>query len=469
MTEGLAGAEAAGDGSLSNYDVVILQARGDSPEVAAAAGSDVFALPRVAVDGEPETSTILAAVVRLMGERHPPPLRIVSLGVIGARPGLALVELEPVRTADAAGAGTPPPGGLTWRTLTPSAIESVEPELARPYLGRWLAELGETPTGPGRPPWSQPGWLARVSAWMADRLAENGIPLVAAPQIHYLWGLSAVLRGETAGGSVFLKACSRIFPTEVAITRTLAAANPERLPTVIAGDAAENWLLMGDLGASFIGDGPVARWPEGLVAHAAIQRRWLHRVDELAAAGFERRGLAELAGQIPALPDLPLLAPMGQERLGRLRTAIPRLVEACARLAAIGPGDTIVHGDLHPWNVADVDGRSIVFDWSDSCIGHPFLDLVTYVGRTADVATRRACVDAYLEAWSDVADRPLLEEAVALALPLGALHQVESYRRILAGLAEDDRWDLAEAGPSHAEHALEWLEEGLAAGIKVHE
>ncbi len=465
MTEGPPDGPAVGGGDQGGYDVVILMPRGDGPQVAAAAGSDSFSLPRVAVEGEPETPSILAAVARRLGEGHPPLLRIVPLGVIGARPGLALVELEP----PVGGPDTPPPDGLTWRTLTPAVADAAEPDLARAYLGRWLAEREGTPTGPGRPPWSEPGWMNRVSTWMADRLTENGMPLVAAPQIYYLWGLSAVLRGETAGGSVFLKACSPIFPTEVAITVALAAADPDRLPTVIAGDDAENWLLMRDLGESFIGDAPVARWPEGLVAQAAIQRRWLHRSDDLAALGFERRGLAELAGQIPALPDLPLLAPMGQAALGRLRAAVPRLLEACARLAAIGPGETIVHGDLHPWNVADIDGRPIVFDWSDSCIGHPFLDLVTYVGRTADVAARRACVDAYLEAWSDVADRAVLEEAVELALPLGALHQVESYRRILAGLAEDDRWDLAEAGPSHAEHALQWLEGGLVAEITVHE
>jgi len=304
---------------------------------------------------------------------------------------------------------------------------------------------------------------------MADRLADIGSPLVGVPRIHALWGLSAVLRGETADGNFFLKACSPVFATESAITSLLAASDPDLLPNVVAIDDAENWLLLGDLGKSFVGDAPVARWSDGLVAHAAIQRRWLGRTDELATAGFERRGLAELASQIPALPELSLLAPMPPASRRRLEAAIPRLLGACERLAAIGPAETIVHGDLHPWNVADVGGRSIVFDSSDSCIGHPFLDLVTYVGRTRDVATRRACVDAFLAAWSDVLEPDVFEEAVALALPLGALHQVESYRRIVAGVAEDDLWDMAEAGPSYAEQALAWLDNGLAAEFEVHD
>jgi len=453
---------------VGGFEIALLLPLVDGPVVASSlAGGGALSLPRVAAEGEPGTASILAAIAGFLVDGSPPPLRIVPLTDPGKRPGLALVELEPL--PERAHEQVPGPDGLAWRTLTPSLVESAEPELVRPYLGRWLAELDGTGTGPGRPSWSRPGWLARASAWMADRLAANGSPLVAAPQMHALWGLSAVIRGETADGAFFLKACSPVFPTEPAITRVLAASDPDLLPNVVAVDDAENWLLMGDIGKTFVGDAAVGRWPDGLAAQAAIQRRWLGRTDELAAAGFERRGLAELASQIPGLPELPLLAPMKPESMRQLEAAIPRLVDACERLSAIGPPDAIVHGDLHPWNVADVDGRSIVFDWSDSCIGHPFLDLVTYIGRTADVAARRACVDAYLAAWSDVLGPAALEEAVLLALPLGALHQVESYRRIVAGIAEDDRWDMAEAGPHYAEQALVWLENGLAAEFPVHD
>jgi hypothetical protein len=454
--------------AAAGFDIALLLPLGDGPAVASTGEAhDPLSLPRIAVEGEPGTSAILAAIAGFLGDGSTPPLRIVPLTDPRKRPGLALVELEPL--PERSDGQSPGPDGLAWRTLTPLLVESAEPELVRPYLGRWLAELDGTVTGPVRPPWSRPGWLARASAWMADHLAASGSPLVAAPQMHALWGLSAVIRGETADGAFFLKACSPVFPTEPAITRVLAASDPDLLPNVVAVDEAENWLLMGDIGKTFVGDAPVGRWPDGLAAQAAIQRRWLGRTDELAAAGFERRGLAELASQIPGLPELPLLARMKPESLRQLEAAIPRLVEACERLRAIGPAETIVHGDLHPWNVADVDRRSIVFDWSDSCIGPPFLDLVTYVGRTADVAARRACVDAYLAAWSDVLEPAALEEAVLLALPLGALHQVESYRRIMAGIAEDDRWDMAEAGPHYAEQALVWLQDGLAAEFPVHE
>ena len=71
-------------------------------------------------------------------------------------------------------------------------------------------------------------------------------------------------------------------------------------------------------------------------------------------------------------------------------------------------------------------------------------------------------------AWSGVLQPDELEEAVGLAL-LSGLHQVESYRRIVAGVAEDDLWDMAEAAPHYAEQALAWLEGGLAAEFEVHD
>lgn len=468
MTEGSPDGAAPGPEAPGGYQVVILLPRGEGRDIASTRGpDDVVSLPRAAVSDEPETPAIIAAIEGVLGGDPPPPLRIVPLTGHGVRPGLALVELEPL--VGRGGAQARLAESLTWRALATPHVASTEPALARPYLDRWLSELDGRAEGPARPPWSRPGWLARASAWMSERLAEIGRPLVAAPQMHALWGLSAVIRGETAGGAYYLKGCSPVFPTEAAITRILAASDPGLLPIVVATDDSENWLLMGDLGKTIIGDEPVAEWPAGLRAHAAIQRRWLGRTDELEAAGFERRGLAELASQIPGLLDLSLLASMPPASRDRLQAAIPRLVESCERLSAIGPAETIVHGDLHPWNIADVDGRPIVFDWSDSCVGHPFLDLATYVGRTRDVAARQACVDAYLAVWSDVQERHVVEEAVRLALPLSAIHQVESYRRIVAGVAADDVGDMAEAGPHYAEQALAWLDGGLAAEFEVHD
>ncbi len=151
---------------------------------------------------------------------------------------------------------------------------------------------------------------------------------------------------------------------------------------MVATDDAENWLLMGDLGKTIIGDEPVAAGRLGSLRRPpSSDAGWVGPMSwrRPASSGAAWPSLPRRSRGCRSCRCSPRCHPDPRDRL---EAAIPRLVEACERLSAIGPAETIVHGDLHPWNVADVDGRPIVFDWSDSCIGHPFLDLATYVGRT---------------------------------------------------------------------------------------
>ena len=74
---------------------------------------------------------------------------------------------------------------------------------------------------------------------------------------------------------------------------------------------------------------------------------------------------------------------------------------------------TLVHGDLHPGNVARLDGELAYFDWTDACVAHPFFDLHSLQWQK-DEATRAALLDAYLGAWEGVASPERLREAAIL-------------------------------------------------------
>ena len=57
---------------------------------------------------------------------------------------------------------------------------------------------------------------------------------------------------------------------------------------------------------------------------------------------------------------------------------------------ACGIPDTLSHGDLHPGNVA-YDGREVrLFDWTDGCVTHPFLDGNTSRACSTGTAPARA-------------------------------------------------------------------------------
>ena len=63
-----------------------------------------------------------------------------------------------------------------------------------------------------------------------------------------------------------------------------------------------------------------------------------------------------------------------EARLG-LRPLLSSMTASAAELASTGIGATIQHDDLHDANVLRSGTRTVVFDWGDASLTHPFLSL----------------------------------------------------------------------------------------------
>ena len=410
-------------------------------------------LPSFVLDRDFTTPACLTAVEALLGVQ-PRALRIDPLRRDpDADPTLVIVDLEPI------GADAPSP--FAWADWASLPIATLEPPELREALPRWIGrrELGPTT---GDPPWSIAGWFDRASRWMIERMVELKAPAFEPPRIVYLWGISVVLRAPSALGPMFLKCSAPIFRQEAAVTALLASATPDLVTRVAAVEPDAGWLLMYDHGDRTLGDADPTTWSSGLEAHARIQQAWIGRERELVEAGAPFRSLAALAD---ALPDFADRSPMDVELTGEDRAAwdrsIDAFVAACQRLDAIGPPPTLVHGDLHPWNVAETPDGPRVFDWTDAAISHPFVDLAVYATRPADHDLRRALRDAYLAHWSSSLSADHLQEAGELAILVGTLYQVDSYIRLLSSLDPDDRGDLDGAAGSWARAAVVTLTDGI--------
>lgn len=409
--------------------------------------------PTVALDSDFTTSACLTAVEALLGVQ-PRALRIdTRRRDPSGEPTLAVVDLEAI--------GPDAPSPFVWTDWATLPLDSLEPPELREALPRWIGrrELGPTIADP---PWSVAGWFDRASHWMVERMAEMRTPAFEAPRIVYLWGISIILRAPSSLGPLFLKASAPVFGHEAAVTALLASVTPDLVTQVAAIEPDEDWLLMRDHGGRTLGDGTPETWARGLDVLAEIQHAWVGREQELVDAGVPVRSVAALAEALPSFADLE---PLATELTGDDRTAwnesIGAFVDACHRLDAIGPASTLVHGDLHPWNVADTPEGPRIFDWTDAALSHPFLDLAVYATRPDDLALRHALRDTYLAHWTAQLSTAELKEAGDLAIVVGALHQVDAYVRILSSLDPDDRGDLAGAAGSWARAAVATLGDGI--------
>ena len=337
--------------------------------------------------------------------------------------------------------GDQAPADFCWDKVGPGDFpgkSAIEPDWAAESVLSWVSERAHG-WSDLRPPWSRPGWLAASSSWMLEQLSGAGYVAPRAPGIHHLWGISVVLAADSDSGTAYLKCSSDRFRREAEVTQALAARSPLLLPEVIAVDPGRGWLLMRDLESRELGDQPESAWWLGIDALAELQLSWLNRADELLALGVEERSLTALGEWVrrSAVND-DLLRQLDSDARAEWLASIPEMVDACLRLKELGPGQSLVHGDFHPWNVVASNRSSRIFDWTDACVAHPFLDLVTYVMRSHDMQLRAQLVDRYFAHWSSYISEGDLREAGRLAPVVGALHQAHTYAQLIPTVMPDD-------------------------------
>jgi Phosphotransferase enzyme family len=321
----------------------------------------------------------------------------------------------------------------------------------------------------GRPPWEAPDWFPATETWLRDQLAARGRTVTGRVEQSRCWELSSVLRAPATGGPVWLKASagSSLFTDEGALMALLADWFPAHVRAPLAWDDDRRLVLMEDFGPILGWDAPIEIQEQVLADFARLQAETAERLPALRAVGLADRTPSRLAEQAAAwFPDLdstarlPGLDPqtwLTKEETAALQAALPRLLELCEELAT-GPAPiTLLHGDLHMNNVAaepTLPRPPVLFDWTDSSIGHPFFDLITALhGPEADRIRLR---EAYVSAWADYGSPDRLAEAWRAVAILGPLHHAISYRAIAAGCAPPVDSDMA-SGTAH------WLRSVLAA------
>ena len=360
------------------------------------------------------------------------------LRLVGADMLLAPVtKLADGRLVHVVGNRGPAPPGLF---VAPSDVPDAE--LAE-VVALAVLQLDPARVPPARPDWFRPGWFDRVEAWVDATLVGSGRQRTRPIEPVKMWSISAVARVATDGGDLWLKAPCGHFRAEARIHRAVARLFPDLVPALVAVEESEGWLLMEPMTGAEDEDRAEGAALEVATRWAVAQREAVAHADDLVAGGCARRGLEEtLAGFHAVLAGSSELALLGEEELAAIRGSADDLDALVREFWAAGIPDSLAHGDLHLGNVA-WDGQALqIFDWTDGCVSHPFLDASHLAHFTRSRPGDTGLESTYAEQWRAAYPDADIDRTLTLAPLADLAFQAITFDRIVDSTEPQSRWEL---------------------------
>ena len=283
---------------------------------------------------------------------------------------------------------------------------------------------------PLRMPWARPGGPAADVAWASGLVERTGRAVQ-----HRTWNLSAIWSVPTARGRAWLKCVPGFFGHEGALLGLLAGPG---VPQLIG--AAGHRLLLRAMGGRDGHDATVEETFPLIDSLVDLQRRTVPRVPELLAAGVPDARWPVLVHELAAL--VARLAPHDTRLLRLVDTAGDRAkaIDEC------GLPDALVHGDAHPGNARLGTEPPVWFDWGDSRVGNPLLDLAVL----ENAPDRRQFLEQHwLAAWSRAVPGSEPGRAWKLLRPLAVLRTALVYQTFLDNIEPSEQvYHLGDVGPA---------------------
>ncbi len=314
-------------------------------------------------------------------------------------------------------------------------------EIAKPAPAvPWSGAMEDHPL---RLRYARPGGPAEDLAWAQAALAERGLKPIAAPIQVRTWNLSSLWRLPVEGRTVWLKCAPPFMAHEAALLRRLSGA---RTPAVLT--AADGRALMAEI------PGEDLYAPTEVQALAMVdlltdlQRAWVGRVPALLRMGLPDWRSAALIEAITGVVSRTAAELDEQDRatLSAFVEALPACMDA---VQACGLPDTLVHGDFHPGNFRGEGLQLTLLDWSDSGVGHPLLDLPTFI-RALPPELALPVWRHWISRWRQALPESDPKRAATLLAPVAAARMAAVYQRFLDNIEPSEH-------PYHRADPAEWL------------
>jgi hypothetical protein len=280
-----------------------------------------------------------------------------------------------------------------------------------------------------------PGWLPRVTDWVASQAAHVGLNLTGNFRQLNASPSFSLIRFESNGSALWFKATGEPHRHEYGITLELARRFPRFLPPLVASHAEWNaWLTVEAEGSHLTKMSSLADWVNSATALAELQIASFGHGLQLVESGCKDvrassllefinpffSGVAQLmSAQFKQLPP-----PLGESELEKLAEDVRKALD---RLSASTVPNVLGHLDCSPGNIVASQARSVFLDWAEGCVGHPFVTfqyLLEYWRKFhgRDHREEDELVSAYTDPWkcffsprSLTADLPYIPLVAAFA------------------------------------------------------
>ncbi|WP_404380869.1 aminoglycoside phosphotransferase family protein [Knoellia locipacati] len=164
-----------------------------------------------------------------------------------------------------------------------------------------------------------------------------------------------------------------------------------------------------------------------------------------------------------ALPEDDPRRPSPAEAEG-IESGLPLVRDAAAALVDSGLPDSLQHNDLHLGNAFRRGEGAALIDLGDALWTHPLTSarIPMWIVRNrlqlaVDHPDLVRVAEAFIEPWTDLADRESLHALLPAADRISCLHRAESWRRLIADVP------LSRVDDDFVRAATEWLVDATAA------
>jgi hypothetical protein len=288
--------------------------------------------------------------------------------------------------------------------------------------------------------WIVPGWFDTACTWIVNALRDAGFATPSSIRQIRTWSSSCVLEVVAGQSMQYFKALPDSGRVEHAVTRFLAENFRDSVPRLTAVDVDRKWMLLGACaGRNLEVVEDIEPWARSAQRYGELQVACMARIGDLERAGCPHRELESLPVLVASLAADELVVRPGeadglsQAEAAQLRSLVPNLAERCAALRACRIPESLEHGDLWPGNIFVDAHDSVIIDWEDVAIAHPFLSIAPLtVGLGHAGLASRTNVDRleleYVSAFGSIASPSEMRRALSLAAPLCFLDMAVRYR-----------------------------------------